>query len=106
MKFTTINCPNCGEFARGTVETLSGAALLSDPKPDGSVEYSGETEIWWDEQRTVRDRAGRVQLVCYNSHNWFSKVVDPHGLSFDIETPLSRGGQDKARPRKGRRPKP
>lgn len=94
MKFATMNCPDCGEPARGTVETVSGAALLSNPQLDGSVEYSGETDIWWDEQRTVRDPMGRVQLVCRNGHDWFSEVVDPHGLSFEVEVPLPPSGQE------------
>lgn len=80
MKFAITNCPECNEPARGSVEALSGVAVFTDPAPDGSVDYEGDTQIWWDEQKTVRDRQGRVQLICHNGHDWFSEVVDDEGL--------------------------
>lgn len=73
MKIKIKNCPECGEEARGTVEELSGVALFVDDDGD-DVEYLGETEIWWDEQRTRTNEKGEVELVCEGGHSWFSAV--------------------------------
>ena len=43
----------------------------------GNVEYSGYTDVWWDETETVRDAAGQSQLVCVSGHTWFSTVEEP-----------------------------
>lgn len=51
---------------KGTLETLSGCALFSEVKrkSDGSIsyEYVGETEVFWDEQRTVTGDEGVIYL--------------------------------------------
>ena len=78
MKLHTPNCPECNAPAQGTVERLTGyAQFTGEPGPDTAVEYSGWTEIWWDEQRTVRQNedapAGpdNLPLVCCpSSHTW------------------------------------
>ena len=75
MKFAMVNCPECGERARGSVETICGVAVFTDPGPDGSVQYEGDTDLWWDEQKTIRDNRGRVQLTCPNGHDWFTEEV-------------------------------
>ena len=75
MKFAVMNCPECGEPARGSIETLSGVAVFTDPAPDGSVDCEGTTDIWWDEQKTIRDAQGRAQLICHNGHDWFTEEV-------------------------------
>lgn len=58
---------------RGTLERLSGVALL-DVHEDGTADYAGDTEIFWDEQRSVRDEQGKVTLVCPNGHDWKATV--------------------------------
>ena len=59
MKLENPNCPECGEPAHGTLERLCGyAEFVGVPGPDAPVEYSGWTEIWWDEQRTVHQNDG------------------------------------------------
>ena len=75
MRFQTLNCPTCGEQARGTVERMAGAALLTH-QPDGSSEYEGTTDIWWDEQRTQIDAEGRWELICIEGHQWASKEIE------------------------------
>jgi hypothetical protein len=77
MKLHKPICPECGEPANGTVERLSGRADFSPPGADGTTEYTGWTEIWWDEQRTAhqKDRApegpNNLPLVCCpNGHEW------------------------------------
>lgn len=48
----------------GTLETIIGYAAFQEPKLDenGKIdfEYSGETEINWNEQKTVERDGGRV----------------------------------------------
>ena len=75
MRFDPITCPEhaCGETARGTLERLSGVALL-DVHQDGTADYAGDTEIFWDEQRSVRDEQGKVTLICPNGHDWNATV--------------------------------
>ena len=77
MKLHKPLCPECGEPAHGTVERLSGYAQFTPLKEDGSTEYSGWTEIWWDEQRTVHQKEDGPEgpdnlplVVCPNGHDW------------------------------------
>jgi hypothetical protein len=78
MKLHNPNCPECGEPAHGTVERLTGyAQFASQPGPDVAIEYSGWTEIWWDEQRTIHQKddapeaPDNLPLVCCpNGHTW------------------------------------
>ncbi len=44
MRFTSPS----GARITGTLERLSGYALLLDINDDGSLEYAGETEVDWD----------------------------------------------------------
>ena len=74
-------CPQCGELAIGTVERLSGRAEFTPVQEDGTTEYSGWTEIWWDEQKTVHqdneapESAENLPLViCCNGHDWPSPI--------------------------------
>ena len=77
MKLHKPLCPECGEPAHGTVERLSGYAQFTPLKEDGSTEYSGWTEIWWDEQRTVHQKEDAPEgpdnlplVCCPNGHDW------------------------------------
>jgi hypothetical protein len=76
MKFETPKCPECGEDLRGTIESVKGVAELSLQDDGETFEYSGSTDVWWDEQRAIRDHEGRVNLICHNGHDWFSKVTE------------------------------
>jgi hypothetical protein len=74
MRFETLNCPTCGEVARGTCETLVGTALLVHNE-DGSSEWEGETIIHWDGQQTDT-RDGMIVLDCDGGHEWTSRELD------------------------------
>jgi hypothetical protein len=75
-------CPACGALAVGTVERLNGVALFAAPAGSGATAYGGETEIWWDEQRTAleqpddpEERPDNRPLVCCRSgHEWPSAI--------------------------------
>lgn len=45
---------------RGTLETVTGVALVEGREADGDPLYSGETEVWWDELKTIYRRGERV----------------------------------------------
>ena len=90
MRFEPSNCPACGQQANGVLETISGIALLLFDE-DGTAQYAGETDVCWDSQTTVRDRYGRVTLVCPGGHQWPASLPDaiaavPEGsvCSFDL----------------------
>ena len=74
MKFKPARCPECGELAKGTAETVPGIALL-DFDDDGNADYSGETKVLWDSQETVCDEDGRVTLVCPDGHDWQAEML-------------------------------
>ena len=85
MRFEPSNCPECGQQAKDTLETIPGIArLLFDE--DGNAEYLGGTDVCWDGQETVRAEDGRATLVCPDGHDWLAVMDDscspclpPHG---------------------------
>jgi hypothetical protein len=74
MRFKTPKCPECGELAKGTVDTIPGCALLTFAE-DGSAEYFGETEVFWDGQTTMRVGDALV-LHCDQGHDWPSEMTE------------------------------
>ena len=76
MRFEQPRCPKCGELAAGTLETLTGRAGLTFDDDDTTADWEGSTEVFWDEQRTVRDRNGRVTLLCGCGADWQSAMTD------------------------------
>ena len=71
MKLVKPNCPECGSAARGTVDTIQSCAEFGGFE-NGEVEYCGETDVWWDEQKSNLNDAGEIELVCPKGHTWFS----------------------------------
>ena len=76
MRLIMPNCPECGETAKGTLEAISGCAILTFDE-DGVAEHGDETEVFWNGQKTVCDGAGRITLICPNSHEWPSATDKP-----------------------------
>ncbi len=75
MRWDNPKCPQCGEQVCATKEVVYGYALLTDPAADGSQRYEGETEIDWDDQKTVRED-GKDVLACPSGHEWASKRLE------------------------------
>lgn len=48
---------------RGTLETVRGVALVEGREADGYPVYTGETDIWWDELKTVYRSGERVWVA-------------------------------------------
>ena len=57
-----------GSMIRGTLETITGCALISF-NDDGSWDYDGETDVWWDEQRTLT-KDGEDLFVDEAGYSW------------------------------------
>lgn len=77
FKLITAWCPVCGKLAEGTVETLRGLAEINVDPVTRIAEYSGTTEIWWDEQRTVfNENASHIILGCPEGHEWGSEYCE------------------------------
>lgn len=72
MRLEPLFCPECGEMARGTLETIMGIAEFAAAQ-DGSVEWSGYTAIDWDGQQTITDEVGNARLVCPGGHKWSAR---------------------------------
>lgn len=104
MRFTPLTCPTCQAPAHGTVERLAGVALLTEPDEKGRVDYAGSTEIWWDEQRSVTDKRGRVRLICPAGHEWWADGFNPHLVPSIVvngtREPLCRPCVEAANPRR------
>lgn len=71
MKFIPARCPECDATPTGTVEEVKGQALLMS-NGSGGYEYTSETEMWWDSQKSVTDNQDHVLLVCGESHDWWA----------------------------------
>ncbi len=69
MRLNPWKCPECGQAARGTVETIGGLALLIFDD-QGEADYEGETKVDWDSQASLVDARGRVTLECPHGHQW------------------------------------
>jgi hypothetical protein len=76
MKFNPVMCPRCGALAKGTLETVPGLALLDVDPDTGDAQYAGWTDIWWDDQKSVRDSKGHCMLACENGHEWPAEKQD------------------------------
>jgi hypothetical protein len=75
MRFKPWKCPECGQPAKGTLETIPGLALLTFDD-DGQAEYDGETDIDWNNQATLHDDASRDMLECPDGHQWPAERED------------------------------
>jgi len=90
IKFTPIKCPECGELAEGTLEKLEGRADFGIVEEDGKTEYSGQTTIFWDSQRTESGEDGkRWTLLCHNGHDWLAEWGE-------IEEQPDQSGEEKS----------
>lgn len=72
MRFDKPTCPECGEEAEAILDMVPGLARIG-AHDDGTFEYSGETDIWWDDQVPWQHMGtGEVQLRCQADHSWLT----------------------------------
>ncbi len=84
-KLKQPKCPECGQWARHSVEWCPGAAILTI-QPDGEWDYAGETDFFYDGQmnevdlhvtfskRPAADLEKYILLGCGN-HEWESELA-------------------------------
>jgi hypothetical protein len=83
MKFDKPNCPECGEVAAGTVDLIPARANFEEElSDDGSFEYSGQTDVYWDGQYSVgpdgvhsRYVDEPMTLECHAGHQWEARLL-------------------------------
>jgi hypothetical protein len=74
-------CPECGDLALGSTDLVPGAAYI-DFQPDGSFDWAGETEVFWDGQYNARPDGspvpmGTIRLQCPTwVHEWETELMD------------------------------
>lgn len=54
MRYAIPHCPECGKVVAGERDYTPGLALVMQLE-DGSFEYEGETDMYWDGQVNERD---------------------------------------------------
>lgn len=82
MKFDKPNCPECGEIAIGTVDMVPARSRIFQTA-DGSFEYEGDTELFWETQYSVGQdgflpsKDGEpLMLECEEGHEWPALMLD------------------------------
>jgi len=76
LKFSVPKCPECGGIAVGVKDLIPGLAGIVFEEDGETAEYSGGTDMWWDDQYTPEDENGEVQLRCDEDHWWDSKMEE------------------------------
>jgi len=57
-------CPECGSQRMAQIDLIPGYAHIQGVKPDGTIEWAGETEVDWDNQRPASNPPEFVCLAC------------------------------------------
>lgn len=56
---------------QGTVERLSAVGLAFGPNENGDPDYTGQTEIFWESEATVRDDTTDERMwLCEEGSEW------------------------------------
>lgn len=84
MKFEPMVCPECNKQAIGAADYVPACATFTQPDANGHVEYSGNTELFWDGQMNMHTiestpetfQPHHSELQCENGHRWLAKEVD------------------------------
>jgi len=66
-------CPECGKPAAGTLEVVQATARIAVLE-DGTLVYTGTTDVAWDSQRSEEDEAGMVTVNCEEWHGWKARL--------------------------------
>jgi hypothetical protein len=75
MKLTgQLQCPECGGGIAGSLDVLHGRAEMFRADDEGTFEFSGSTEMFYDEQRNVATEPGTLRVMCPKAHEWTVRV--------------------------------
>lgn len=85
MRYRLPNCPTCGRDVDGEADYVPGRALVTR-LTDGSYEYDGETDMFWDGQMNeleierlhgfTKSPATNVRVECRAAHTWETERYD------------------------------
>lgn len=76
-------CPECNSTACGRVDIVYGLAAITEIRADGTVDWTGDTEINWDSQRPAH-KVPRLECMDCGHQAPASKFL-PKGLKVDWE---------------------
>ncbi|MCO5145399.1 MAG: hypothetical protein M9895_04365 [Aquamicrobium sp.] len=71
-----------GSEILGTLETLIGRAEIIGINDDGTPEYQGGTEVFWNAQKTVR-RDGQIVYLDEAGREWTFDELVPADMEED-----------------------
>ncbi|MDX5370343.1 MAG: hypothetical protein LPL29_13305, partial [Alphaproteobacteria bacterium] len=60
----------------GTLEALNGVAFARTLDENGNPDYSGHTEVWWEEQKTVYDEWGQRLWVDEDGRTYPQDMIE------------------------------
>jgi len=60
--------PN-GSAIVGTYDLVPATARIDGIHDDGTPEYAGESDVWWDDQKT-QERDGKILYVDEDAKTW------------------------------------
>lgn len=60
----SVVCPSCGGDNVAQEDVIPGYARLSAVRLDGQIEWSGDTDVQWNEQRRARNPPEYLCLSC------------------------------------------
>ena len=63
-------CPVCGSQRIAEIDVLPGYALIESVNADGTIDWAGDTEIDWNNQRPESDPPEFICLGCAKTFGW------------------------------------
>ena len=80
---TAPQCPNCHSTDCGRVNVVYGLAMITEIRADGSVDWTGDTEVNWNSQRPAHKVPRLGCRTC--GHQAPASKFLPKGLKVDWE---------------------
>lgn len=59
-----VLCPACGADNVGRIDAIPGYARLKAVRLDGQIEWSGDTDVQWSEQRPANNPPDYLCMTC------------------------------------------
>jgi hypothetical protein len=69
----SVICSRCGKPAIGSVDITPGVTPIAIAN-DGTFEWAGHVELFWNETRNVSDSKSHMWVQCPDGHEWVVEV--------------------------------